>query len=569
MAHVVRFDGYRDLWARRGVGIMYRRLLSGEGVSARMLARPDGERRLTNLLHIGERLHEAAELHPAPDALLRWLHEHRSDDHADEVAQLRLESDRYLVKIVTIHKAKGLEYPFVFCPFVWDGYPSPNNDWPDASTYHDRAGTAVVDFRGEAQRGADAAWVKFQIRLESMAENVRLLYVALTRASHRCYIVAGSYSANRSVTQSARSTLNWLVAGGGTAPQAWCESSSSPAEIMRAWTDVAAQCPGHLSVTSLPCAMPEALREDRSPAESLRALEPPSHIPSAWRISSYSGLSFDASSETAAVDHDLRVASRAAGQPPSDLPQDDILAFPRGPMAGECLHAAFERIDFGDASTWPGAIDEALATSPFGGKRADATLLRAMMHNMLRDVLATPMPEGIRLEAVPKQRRLTELEFSLPSPHLSAHALNVTLAAQGYRVPRLTFPQLEGYLKGFIDLVFQHDGRFYILDWKSNHLGYACTDYAASALEQAMFEHGYHLQHLLYSLALHRYLARRLAGYQFETHFGGVLYVFVRGVRPGWKMADGGPAGVYHHRLSERTLAALERLFPLTHEVLA
>jgi exodeoxyribonuclease V beta subunit len=80
-------------------------------------------------------------------------------------------------------------------------------------------------------------------------------------------------------------------------------------------------------------------------------------------------------------------------------------------------------------------------------------------------------------------------------------------------------------------------------------------------VDQAMAEHGYHLQHLLYTLALHRYLARRVRGYAFDSHFGGVLYLFVRGVRPDWRDADGRPSGVYAHRPAADTLAALEALF--------
>ena len=121
MGFLQRFADYRDLWLRRGVGVMYRRFLSDEKVSARMLRRDDGERRLTNLLHLGEQLHQAAATHGSPDALLRWLATKRRDGVADEVAQLRLESDRNLVQIVTIHKAKGLEFGIVFCPFLWDG----------------------------------------------------------------------------------------------------------------------------------------------------------------------------------------------------------------------------------------------------------------------------------------------------------------------------------------------------------------------------------------------------------------------------------------------------------------
>ncbi len=162
---------------------------------------------------------------------------------------------------------------------------------------------------------------------------------------------------------------------------------------------------------------------------------------------------------------------------------------------------------------------------------------------MLSNVMRTTLPDGIVLESIPTTRRLTELEFSLPSPRVSAQALNAALRSLGYDVPRLTFRDLEGYLKGFIDLVFEHGGRYYVLDWKSNHLGYAPSDYGPAALQTAMTEHSYHLQYLLYALAVDRYLRHRVPGYRHDTHFGGVFYLFVRGVRPDWVNADGTPGG--------------------------
>jgi exodeoxyribonuclease V beta subunit len=180
---------------------------------------------------------------------------------------------------------------------------------------------------------------------------------------------------------------------------------------------------------------------------------------------------------------------------------------------------------------------------------------------MLNDVTRTTLPDGIVLGTIPNARRLTELEFSLPVPRVSAHALNVALRDLDYNVPRLAFRDLEGYLKGYIDLVFEHGGRYYVLDWKSNHLGYAPSDYGPAGLQAAMAEHSYHLQYLLYSLAVDRYLRHRVPGYRHDTHFGGVLYLFVRGVRPDWINADGTPTGVFHHRPTAETLARLDALF--------
>ena len=120
-------------------------------------------------------------------------------------------------------------------------------------------------------------------------------------------------------------------------------------------------------------------------------------------------------------------------------------------------------------------------------------------------------------------------------------------------MPRLAFRDLAGYLKGYIDLVFEHGGRYYVLDWKSNHLGYSPSDYGPAEVRAAMTEHSYALQYLLYSLAVDRYLRHRIPGYRHAAHFGGVLYLFVRGVRPDWVGADGTPAGVFFDRPSAAT----------------
>ena len=198
---IARFGGYRDSWLQRGVGRMLREWMRGEGVGLRLLARPDGERRLTNLMHLAELLHEAAASHPAPEALLRWLQSQRSDARRDEAAQLRLESDRNLVQVVTIHKSKGLEYPLVFCPLLWDGHVSPRQGG-EGVEYHDEEGDTVIDFRELDKPVLDA--VKQQAALEAAAETMRLIYVALTRAVHRCTLVVGPYLAQQGKSRPVR-----------------------------------------------------------------------------------------------------------------------------------------------------------------------------------------------------------------------------------------------------------------------------------------------------------------------------------------------------------------------------
>lgn len=570
MERLLQFSDYREQWLRRGFGPMYRKLLATEKVAGRMLARPDGERRLTNLLHLGECLHQASESHPSPEALLRYLRDKRREGSTDEAVQLRLESDQNLVKIITIHKAKGLEYSIVFCPYLWDGRTSFGGAGIDGAEYHDDQGIPVIDYRSDAIDAEEAKEIKERIKLEDTAEFLRLIYVALTRAKHRCYLVTGCYATlsfgRPTVTESTRSMLNWLVAGGGHAPQEWFAAKLTPADIAAAWTALAAAARGSIEVSALPQNAGVALSPTRPDPASLTALPAPAVIPAGWRLSSYSGLNYGAISEHAASDHDARIGmAPAAGAAPLSIGADDILRFPRGAAAGECVHAVFEEADFADRSTWDRAIALALEnhpqTLPGVPESARHERLRAMLWQMLVDVSGAEIIDGLCLESVTRQRRLTELEFNFPVPHLSSAGLNELLSELGYEGPRLTFSHLEGYLKGFIDLIFEHQGRFYILDWKSNHLGYEAADYAASPVATAMAEHGYHLQHLLYAVALDRYLHRRIAGYRHETHFGGVLYLFVRGVRPTWHNSDGTAAGVFAHVPSHQTILRLNALF--------
>jgi exodeoxyribonuclease V beta subunit len=565
MSRIIKFTEYRDIWLQRGFGVMYRRVLATEHVAERMLARSDGERRLTNFLHLGESLHQASESHPSPDALLRYLQTKRQEDGQDDAAQLRLESDQNLVKIITIHKSKGLEYPIVFCPFLWDGRTSFGGPGIEGLEYHDDQDRPVVDFRGDSIDATVLDNIKEKIRLENAAETLRLIYVALTRAEHRCYLVAGCYSIKSSVSESARSMLNWLVAGQGKSPKEWFAAKLTAGDVNAGWTSLAGRLSPHIDVSPIPTDFGEPIESHRTDPETLTARPPPPRFPSGWQVSSYSGLSLGAVNETAASDHDARISEQPRSTPvPVEIDSEDILRFPRGAEAGHCIHSAFEEADFTERTTWKAAIAAALLKHPQAlpghSPRTQRERLSEMLTRLLGDVTATELIDGLRLSSILRNRRLTEFEFNLPASHLSAAELSEALKSYGYDGPRLNFRMLEGYLKGFMDLVFEHQGRFFILDWKSNHLGYAATDYAGEPVARAMAEHGYHLQYLLYAVALDRYLRGRIVDYQYETHFGGVLYLFVRGVRPTWTNPDGSPAGVLFHRPTAHVVQRLNEL---------
>ncbi|MDF9391410.1 MULTISPECIES: exodeoxyribonuclease V subunit beta [Methylococcus] len=546
---LLRFGEYRELWQRRGFGPMYRRLLHDEGVARRALARPDGERRLTNLLHLGELLHQAQAGLTSPDALLRWLQSRRRDSAAQDDAQLRLESDQNLVQIVTIHKSKGLEYPVVFCPYLWDGKRSARGG-SEGIEYHDEAGVAVQDFRPEAK---DDPEIKSRRRIEDDAETLRLIYVALTRAVQRCYLFAGVYRTKASDAgscgESTRSMLNWLACGKDHSPEQWQEAKTKldPEHIEAGWRAL----PEAIGVAPMPAIVVPAMAGPSPDLERLAAQTPPAWIPPAWSTGSFTSLVRAMEAGAEARDHDALSVAPVLGPPPAALPESDILRFPRGAAAGICIHYLFERADFTDPAGWDGAIGRALALQPQGSEPAAP----AMLKSLLGDVLATDLGDGLKLSDIDRAQRLSELAFRLPAEGLDPVRLNALLRDHGYSMGKLDFRVLNGYLQGAIDLVFRHQGRYYLLDWKSNHLGYKREDYGPQALAETMVAEGYHLQYLLYTVALNRYLARRLPDYAYTNHFGGVYYLFVRGVRPAWQ-----GAGVYFQRPAEDCIVALDAL---------
>ena len=522
--------------------------MADESVAARLLARPDGERRLTDLRHLCECLHEASSEHPTAEALLRWLRARRREPRADEATQLRLESDRDLVKIVTIHKSKGLEYPLVFLPFAWDPGAGNHGD-TEGCEYHDDEGRSVIDYR--ALRDPEQAEVKRRMARERAAEDLRLLYVALTRAVHRCTLVIGPHRRGKATKQGRAALPNWLVDEQQAEPDDWLEK---PPEIDRTharWADFARRHPALVDLAPLPLGAPQALpREGDDPAVLVLATPLPAPR-TAWRMGSYSSLARSARHEAAAIDHDARAPTPAGSTPPagggSAAAEADILRFARGARAGECLHAAFEHAEFTDAGSWPAAVDRALGEHLFD-EPARLSASRLQLLSMLGDVLRTPLATAdgtLRLERVAASRRVAEMEFHLPARRLEPQALTTLLTRRGLPAPTFEAAPLSGYLRGFIDLVFEHQGRVHVIDWKSNHLGEHPIDYAHAGMAAEMARHDYHLQALLYAVALHRHLQRRRPGYRFDAHFGGVHYLFVRGVRPGWRQADGRPSGVF------------------------
>ncbi|HEH9440879.1 TPA: exodeoxyribonuclease V subunit beta [Aeromonas sobria] len=543
---VQEFMEYRKIWHRRGVLAMLRALLHRRNLASSLLASPYGERRLTNFLHLGELLQQVSSELDGEYALLRWLGEAVSRPNGQDAEQvLRLESERKLVQIVTIHKSKGLEYPLVFLPFICSYRTA------ETPLYHeaDEAGNrTILDLTGAEGSLAEAD-------RERLAEDLRLLYVALTRGVYATWLGLAPVRAGAGKSEKTdlhHTAIGYLLQKG---------EEGDAATLASALTELSQALPG------VAVGEPSLTRPAPLPPEEEQLGEPQvrhftGSLERDWWISSYSGLAAQGHGHSKGVlanpgfdDEVVTEAAALAAEQPEEAPQPSIFTFPKGARPGTLLHSLFETIDFQSAAGESLAHHIATLLAQDGFDESWAQVLQQQVEAVLDTPLETGFGEPVRLRDLAPDRKQVELEFFLPMGRVTAPALTA-LCQQHDPLSRgnkpLSFATVQGMLKGFIDLVFEWQGRWYLLDYKSNHLGMSPADYSRPALERAMAEHRYDLQYQLYSLALHRLLTLRLPGYDFEQHFGGVFYLFLRGMPQG---------GIFHTRPSRELVLGLDELF--------
>jgi exodeoxyribonuclease V beta subunit len=520
---------------RRGVLAWLHRMLVD--AAPRLLREPGGARRVANYLQLAELL----EGHRAGDADVATLAADVARARADaggpgtaddDAARLRLETDADAVTVSTVHAAKGLEYDVAFLPYACAGRdPGRNGGGVRMAWFHDadRQQHLVL---GNATREADAL-----ARREILAEEVRKLYVAITRARAFCVIPWGW------INDGQHTALHHLLHRNGQA-----HSDDGCRDALRT---LVARAEGSIDVVAwedvqtAPRWTPPQTSADALAAAGFTR----TGLERDWTIWSFSRLV--RGSHAAAVDI---------------LPGtgDDDAEF-GGARFGSAVHAVFERTDFAawrDASGIPPAqlplIERALADH---GVAEGAALSRAAasVGAMLRDALNAPLPCGTRLADVPPAARRAEIEFHLSLAPSASAKLYELLHAHHYQGARrgAAATNLAGLLTGKIDLTFRHDGRYWIVDWKTNR----CAPYDAAALDAEITRHDYDLQWLIYTLALHRWLGATLPGYDYARDFGGVFYLFVRGMHGG--------GGVRADRPPQDLIEAMDALFGTRDKVAA
>ena len=564
-------------WERQGVVHALERLAQSTDLVSRTLGEFDGERRITNYRHLVELLHQAeTEQHLGVSGLLRFFDAAIADPMghamAAEARQLRLESDSEAVTLTTVHKSKGLEYDVVFLPTV--GQPAELLDVAATAFrfYDEEAAQPRLEFRDKGDRDASLE----KARKEHRQEALRLTYVALTRAKHM--VVAfqrdtqGANSKNPPF-----SPLGYLLHASSAPAPALPEGlgqhlqSMTAEQRQRDQQRVVEASQGAIVFDVLRLA-DGPIFERPEQTRTLRARPLPEKLSEGERTSSFSAMTRGVDSKLSRASREGRDVDEAVvellGQSAPEAQSRVVLAdFPRGPGPGEALHALFECSPFseGDAAARQEVVARELGRRGIGSQHLEAALAS------LEDVLATPLlPSGFRLGQLKRTERRAELEFSLPvgasEARLSASALARALGHGGppgslaadylAEIAELPFSSWSGFLRGFIDLVFDFEGRLYVVDYKSNFLGESYGDYDARALDAAMRQHHYPLQALLYALAVHRHAERRVPNYDYESGFGGVFYLFLRGMKPSF----GTQLGVHFSRPSASEIERLSRV---------
>ncbi len=585
-----RFAECNRLWQRSGFMRAFEHWRGSEGVTPRLLAWIDGERRLVNWLHLAELLQSfEAERGLSPSGLRGWLERAIADPDVraalgKDASLLRLERDDQAVSLVTLHRSKGLEYEIVYLPCLWERVESrlPARDKVEKGEgrrpplrCHDPArGRRILDLGGP-----DYLEHYDRQKEEELAEQLRLLYVGLTRARRQCVLLWGAIGPGAYASTPMARLLR--------APE-WEREGETPKELVkeiRSWDDARWRAvwerigegrgEGVVSVEPADWAPRERWRPRRSAAPELGFEAPGRPLPRPRLTTSFSGLVRGAERARAVVtgpealgrDLDVVTDPRPAVE---DLGGDLAAAmhtFPRGAQAGTLLHEVLEQVDF---SAPDDANVERLAREALGRVDLDPRHAEQIRH-VVRSVAETPLrrePTPLRLADIGPEHWRAELEFTLAAPggaagdRLDPAGLQRLLSKAdpdspsgryAERAGQLGWPRFEGHLRGFIDAVFCDSERYYLIDYKSNDLGPRQSDYRAERLVETMIEHDYVLQFLIYSVALDRHLAARLSDYDVDRHFGGVYYLFLRGLAPEHEPG----CGVFFDRPESALLRAL------------
>ncbi|MBO6524427.1 MAG: exodeoxyribonuclease V subunit beta [Balneolaceae bacterium] len=517
------FQKLNKLWRSKGFSVMIEELRHVFSVEKNLAAYENAERRITNVQHIIELLRKAdAEYQFAPSALLRYFRNKQSDSSSENDEELvRLESDDDLVQIATIHASKGLEYPIVFCPFLWKGIKT--TDEKPFSFYD--SGVTYLDLGTEEAKRKEHRFKKIK---DDLAEEIRLSYVALTRSKSACFVhfVNGSGSEF--------SSLSALAEGEKLVQQRLKDKLfNTPGIYKKLHPKESFRL--NESINSLYNKDVISIRDGRIKTGRVELFKkkdqpiPPVQIFSRKDLSkfpvitSFSALSgklteSESTLDEYAFDYDEINESEITSKSVEVLSR---FTLPKGAHTGTLLHTIFEEVEFDNPESFSPVVEQQLQRLGFEAR------WQQTVEKLIEDTVTHNLIDDFQLSGLNFKDYLVEMEFHFPVKNTSGQSLLDSIRNQ---VAIGSHSSVCGYMKGFIDLIFNHRDKYFILDYKSNYLGDTQEDYAPERLKQEIEHSNYDLQYHIYTLALHRFLGQNVEDYSYEKHFGGVIYLFLRGV---------------------------------------
>jgi len=541
------FAQYQQTWQRQGILAMLHQILLEQGISERLLSQATGERDLTDFLHLAEILQQAATLHETEAALLSWFEKQIQGEGRQE-AQIRLESERQLVKIVSIHKSKGLEYDLVWLPFL--AVPSKIPTAGDMNVYYSKERDETLwDMEN---RNLNALYE------ETFAEELRLLYVALTRAKYQMAFALPTQFDKK------WNALHYVLSQGEIGKEIALSAPKDTETLLQTFKE---KMQDNVEICTRPNLEAFPALSINTKNDELKAAEFTGNIEQDWRITSFTSIEqghrrqnyfAESTGKKHAVFDDAKdYDSQNAIEMSTALlneNESNILDLPRGKQVGTVLHRHFENCYFSDLANTE-EIDKLRQSL-----QLDETFTEPLQ-NWLQQISHTPLSNeieiGIALADLANKDCIKEMPFYLAiREHFDVEAFNRALKAH-HHLPSepLQFEQIQGMVRGSIDLVFRHNGKYYLVDYKSNFLGSTLADYNQEALKKEMLHSHYDWQYLIYTLALHRYLQSVVPHYDYARDFGGVFYLFLRGM-------NGEPqSGIFYDRPSVELITELDGVF--------
>ncbi|MHC8567588.1 exodeoxyribonuclease V subunit beta [Haemophilus influenzae] len=539
------FAQYQQTWQRQGILAMLHQILLEQGISERLLSQATGERDLTDFLHLAEILQQAATLHESEAALLSWFEKQIQGEGRQE-AQIRLESERQLVKIVSIHKSKGLEYDLVWLPFL--AAPSKDPSKKDINIYYSKERDETLwDIEN---RNLNA------LCEETFAEELRLLYVALTRAKYQMAFALPTQFDKK------WNALHYVLSQGEIGKEIALSVPKDTETLLQTFKE---KMQDNVKICTKPNLEAFPALSINTKNDDFKATEFTGNIEQDWRITSFTSIeqahrrqnyfTESAGKKHAVFDDAKDYDSQNSIEISTALlneSESSILDLPRGKQVGTALHRHFENCYFSDLANTE-EIDKLRQSL-----QLDETFTEPLQ-NWLQQISHTPLSNeiGIALADLANKDCIKEMPFYLAiRAHFDVEAFNRALKAH-HHLPSepLQFEQIQGMVRGSIDLVFRHNGKYYLVDYKSNFLGSTLASYNQEALKKEMLHSHYDWQYLIYTLALHRYLKNVLPRYDYDRNFGGVFYLFLRGM-------NGEPqSGVFYDRPSVELITELDGVF--------